>query len=741
MNAVNLLTLMFAAPEAAANQTSANTQQAQPGMEFALLLQQQIWMNSCPQCVTEGAVEEQEVPFDLLLSNSMTMLPDGTVFIGTNAEQTVNADSHASTGTPVTVPAAVPPPVQMLGNLVDELRQILALMDGVQPASSDGQPTASSSEPSTMDLASRMMAAWSRTVQQFNAWLASTSNGAFRFEASDLVQQPAAQAVTVLPWSAVPVDHNAVMLSGAPAQQPDVQLTDAQPQQVLHQLWQATQLTQGTLTLDDGSGDDTPQSIRWFQTAGIIGRNSDTVNAPAKPVAAATAELPLGDEGSAKLLLQADPRPIPGTVQSYSLRIELPGQEGSLTASLVVQRMDSGLQSTAPVDGLAQGAVILPQNSEAMVAQPVNREVIPVVNQPEQPVANTVKPDQPVFAVNPGKAPVPQITMPVSADQPNQAAVAQMETVSPVLTMGSHQTTVEPAVEISVADRLVAPDAGTMIVNPVKQHRGAPSAPVAVLTEQPETIAPVVRSVAVPVVKAPVDTAHVAEQSAPAQNFSVDHALENLGLKPQTLDTLAPRPEVSHFGLDRGDATALTTATQLAGAYNQPQAVVNTQSMPHNLMQFTQPEIQPYTGLEYLELTERVMEHVNTLKSGGGGFYQARLNLNPPHLGEMFVNISVRGDAVALQMCVVSTVPREQLKDSLDALRQSLEEAGLYVTELRVEQVDSGRDESGDGSQQQHQDNGSGSQSQSRTTSPLAAAAAAAAVTSSRMVPAIGFGS
>jgi flagellar hook-length control protein FliK len=119
------------------------------------------------------------------------------------------------------------------------------------------------------------------------------------------------------------------------------------------------------------------------------------------------------------------------------------------------------------------------------------------------------------------------------------------------------------------------------------------------------------------------------------------------------------------------------------------------------LMEFvgTRFETAQYAGLEYLEMAQRIMERVSAARSAGNGLYNAHLDLNPPNLGKMFVNISVRGDAVALQIAVAATVPREQLKDSLEALRQSLEDEGLYVVELQVHEVSG--DEHGSNSQQQ----------------------------------------
>jgi hypothetical protein len=149
-------------------------------------------------------------------------------------------------------------------------------------------------------------------------------------------------------------------------------------------------------------------------------------------------------------------------------------------------------------------------------------------------------------------------------------------------------------------------------------------------------------------------------------------------------------------------------AVTLSDAAMSPAAIA-ADSVPTQLMQFSGSrfEVMPFSGLQYLELAERVMDRVAGAKASGNGNYHARLNLNPPNLGKLVVNISVRGDSVALQLACLSNVPKEQLKDSLEALRQSREEAGLNVTELRIAEVDADEERN---SGQQGQDSSHDSQ-------------------------------
>jgi flagellar hook-length control protein FliK len=142
--------------------------------------------------------------------------------------------------------------------------------------------------------------------------------------------------------------------------------------------------------------------------------------------------------------------------------------------------------------------------------------------------------------------------------------------------------------------------------------------------------------------------------------------------------------------------SASRTATKIANWDTPAQITTSTNSglafgqLPAQLMQFSGREldVRTYSGLEFRDLAGKLLEQANAARSQGDGLYRTTLDLNPPSLGRMSVNIAVRGDNVALQLAVASSVPREQLKGNLAALQQSLEEAGLNVVELKVVTVD-----------------------------------------------------
>ena len=113
-----------------------------------------------------------------------------------------------------------------------------------------------------------------------------------------------------------------------------------------------------------------------------------------------------------------------------------------------------------------------------------------------------------------------------------------------------------------------------------------------------------------------------------------------------------------------------------------PQA---TAVLPDNLLQFSAPP--PGSGVGGYamdEIQQQLMERVSELRKAGDGLYNIKLDLYPKELGRMIVNISVRGDNVAMQLAVVNQGVRPELQRELDDLRRSLEEEGLSVIDMQV---------------------------------------------------------
>lgn len=131
-------------------------------------------------------------------------------------------------------------------------------------------------------------------------------------------------------------------------------------------------------------------------------------------------------------------------------------------------------------------------------------------------------------------------------------------------------------------------------------------------------------------------------------------------------------------------------------------AAAGSSGLSPKLMPFTQAGMQFLpSGLDYSALAQRVLSAADSARAVGNGIYEARLELNPPQLGRMLAQIAVRGEQVAVQLAVASTVPRRQLEDGLSELKRSLEAAGLDVTGLRVVTLDPDSDnDKGSGGQQ-----------------------------------------
>jgi flagellar hook-length control protein FliK len=152
-------------------------------------------------------------------------------------------------------------------------------------------------------------------------------------------------------------------------------------------------------------------------------------------------------------------------------------------------------------------------------------------------------------------------------------------------------------------------------------------------------------------------------------------------------------------------------------------------ALPPQLLQFTSPVPQPdYSGALRAALG-RINELVQHYKAAGEGLYNAQLELDPPALGKLFINVLVRGDNVAIQVAAVSPASREQLQAGAAQLRQGLIDSGLNVAEMRIVSLDPEDGQSGAGhdssSQQEGQGNQRGNKSAPRWEPPQKVASSA----------------
>ena len=154
------------------------------------------------------------------------------------------------------------------------------------------------------------------------------------------------------------------------------------------------------------------------------------------------------------------------------------------------------------------------------------------------------------------------------------------------------------------------------------------------------------------------------------------HERGNAGPEQDLLSGVSqPRERVLH----PVESGSLNLQPQLSA---HPQAADN---VPERLLQFSAPQVGTgISGYALDELRQQLLDKVSEFRNAGDGLYNMKLDLYPKELGRMVVNLAVRGDNVALQVAVLSRGQRSELQRSLDALKDSLEEDGLKVVDLRV---------------------------------------------------------
>jgi flagellar hook-length control protein FliK len=707
------------------------------GLDFMLFLQQQVWSSGLPQLAQDTpdpafAQALEQAGFGGLLAGGLDpqTLADST---GKAAAQ-ANAAQSASAQT---LPAG-----GLLQALIDELQQVLDAMTALDTAHSGqsstagqagemltagatGDPAASTttaSQPLTAQYpALAVLDSWQQALSRLNQSLNTELQAACKVSSTTPQLQAAGQAQPQLPWSllgqpGLTADNPSVIAadSGAAAGQPvDIVAQDAAgfgtaPQQA-------------------------PAVIRWFVEHGLLGEAAAGGTAAqataAQPLAqpptsgtgvaqpqpgqtvSGTVQLANGEEAQVTLsLLAQDSQPVNGgAVQTaqYAVRLDVPGDPAAaITATLTVERAAYSLPTAWPtVNGQP---VALPADQAAAFADGLGTAT---------ETGASVQTGQPaVVAPEPATA-QQQPTVHSRAASGNEAAASVAQDLAQAAGATQPSPASTPAPRVTHAAWRVNSN-GVQVVHTAASTTAdamaAATTPAAALSQAAiEAAQPAVRKQTSPV------TAQTAEADAAAAEAvvvdqasteaqAIDEALK-LDQKADSTPSAAEFTVLSRLAnaaTAGGHPTGQLGSTMLDGtgqffAANQPQA-----QLPLHLLQFTQAadSLQPYSSLNYLDLTQRVMSEAAQAKSNGDGTYSARLNLNPPDLGQLYVNIAVRGETVALQMAVASTAPKAKLDESMSQLKQSLEEAGLKVVECKVVQVgNQGEGGSPDSQQQQHQ--------------------------------------
>lgn len=655
MNAVNLITMLFAAQEAVAPHSQTDGQPLPNSSDFMLQLQQQVLGGS-------GLVAIQPDRPDAVVEEMPATTPLLASFITGNGWHDTNQSWSLG---------------ELLAALIDSLRQVLdaaatrtqtALPAGNQPIAPQDVTQFGTAVPvsSAATAAGQtggrhqqlLQSLWNEVVNLLSRQLAAEHPSLAEVRATALTAGQGGTGGAAMPYASLLLARQP--LSAAIT---NVAIPSTQDYPLI--------TTPGILA-------DAPASIQWFNTLGLLGQSRSAIADNAAP-ATMTAELALSDGSIASINLTELEPAATAAQRVFEVSIKLPGEGATLSAMLTIQRLPpavttllpelqavpviptAAIAGAIPAEGStaadaaelwlaspeAGGAQVIAGKDTGVVAE---GKVLPVTAATyELPVAETARPDG-GYAVTEQLRPAAKSVPTLIAGEPAAQAAAARQTA-----VNRHSWTAQMAL-----DQLNGTQQQPVIVT-LKQQPAQPAAQVQLATSQQ----PSLEAVAVVAVNAGGEP-----------------------LAPQLMEFVGSRFETSQFA-----------------------------------------------GLEYLEMAQRIMDRVATARSAGNGLYNAHLDLNPPNLGKMFVNISVRGDAVALQIAVASTVPREQLKDSLDALRQSLEDAGLYVIELQVHEVDGDEDHSG-GQQQSSAEQDENAHKDGETVMKSTPSLSAAFKTT----PAIGFG-
>gem|GEM_PF-2295928 len=653
MNAANLITLIQASSEIAGLPTVSSSE-SQPADGFLLALQQYVQ--------PELASLEQQPNSELAVTIGDGLAPPSlTAGDGTSAQPS-SADG-------------------LLRALTECLAALLGKYGAAELPSDNSQDTsealaAGSPQPAAPQAPAEtvltLLAGWRQLLADLAAVLGG-SDAQVAVESSQPVLTSALGLSLSLPWSATAGQTDAAGRT--------MSLATAAS---------GTQTPTGSILAGAAELAAAPASIKWFATAGVIGAGQPGTEAVQTAPPVLTSELTASDGSTVRLSLQAaQPQPAteqsmlqPAATQTYNVTVETTGgSSAALSAQLTINRLDAALPAIT-----ADGQAIAP-NLTSTQPQPVPASPTPAAASQPQLTATPATAGLPIggeteAVVNPSPS---NPTVAVTAADRSFTATAK--TAQPPAATAAELTAVstsdgQPAAQALTAD------------TQLRRMLGADQTPVRKST--PAVTAPAVSG-------GTGGTANAAAQPLASNGWTADQALVQLApdspdqallaRQPQRLEPqqLEPLPTASGLSTVELDLTAI-----------QPQAA----QLPAQLMEFvgTRFEIAPYQGLQYQQLLEQLFDKVEQARNAGNGLYNAHLDLNPPSLGKMFVNISVRGDAVAMQLAVAANVPKEQLKDSMDALRQSLEEAGLYVVELQIVEIEGDGERSGGRQQQEHSD-------------------------------------
>lgn len=203
------------------------------------------------------------------------------------------------------------------------------------------------------------------------------------------------------------------------------------------------------------------------------------------------------------------------------------------------------------------------------------------------------------------------------------------------------------------------------------------------------------------------DSSPVPPQSRPSQRVpakgvaaqrseSPTAALERIQAEPHSNDTEAnPTRSLESRAESSADynRTPLETIVKPTPSPVAPLTPIAAQ-IPEVARPSSEPTLAPGTARLSSQGTSELQAQIETLSNSGGG--TARLRLNPPHLGEVQIQVRMRGERVDVQIQTEEIAARSALLDAGSSLVDALASKSLRVEQFDVILRDSAHPQGGD---------------------------------------------
>lgn len=168
------------------------------------------------------------------------------------------------------------------------------------------------------------------------------------------------------------------------------------------------------------------------------------------------------------------------------------------------------------------------------------------------------------------------------------------------------------------------------------------------------------------------------EEDQTAHTVLQEHPEDNLRQQTDFEQEFSGRQEASQQteGFERTDAAVENENPAAADVFEMPVSVP-TAEMPQVSNAYSS-----YTSVDTLELIHQVVEHVQTAVREDTASIE--MQLNPEHLGRVYVNLTSRAGTVSAQFTATSEAVRAALETQIVELRENLNQAGVKVDAIEV---------------------------------------------------------